>query len=289
MQNAKSNTGRSQAPVAMRPISTLFFAQKAILKQVMAASFLLLFALGGCISNKRLVYLQDENLKEGAGPVAVQPPRIAYKLNTGDVVNFLVKGVDAETATLFNTISINNQNLGDQGSQYMNSFSVGEGGEVVLPTIGRLQLRGLTVTEAEVLIQKKLNVYLKDATAIVKLASFKITVLGEVKRNGYYYIPNSQCTIFEGLGQAGDLTSIGNRTRIKIIRTTNTGTEVALLDITKPNIITSPYYYLHPNDVLYVEPLSGQTARANLTPITIGSSVLAGAATITLLVLSLLR
>jgi polysaccharide export outer membrane protein len=116
----------------------------------------------------------------------------------------------------------------------------------------------------------------------VKLVSFKITVLGEVNSPGYRYIFNNQATILEGLGLAGDLSENGNRKRIKLVRQVPTGSEVVMVDLTDPKILTSKYYYLMPNDVIYVEPLRAQSKRSNLALMTLFFS----AVTTTVLVLN---
>jgi polysaccharide export outer membrane protein len=136
-----------------------------------------------------------------------------------------------------------------------------------LPTVGKVKIKGLTLNQAKIEIEKGVQQYINNVSVQVKLISFKISVLGEVKSPGYYYVYNNQATIFEGLGLAGDIGDFGNRRKIKIVRQTPTGSEVAMLDITDPNILKSKYYYLLPNDVLYVEPLKAKFARSNLQPL----------------------
>ena len=238
-----------------------------------------------CISNKRLVYIQDPRL-ETTTLQSFQSHTSPYRLHTADVLSVSVKGTDAEIAGLFNT-TLGTMNFADPSNQYLNGYSIDETGNINMPTIGKIQVRGLTIAEANVLVQQKLNNYLREAIVFVKLVSFKITVLGEVKRPGYFYVSNSQCTLLEGLGLGGDLTQIGNRSRIKLVRQTLQGTDVAVLDLTSSALITSPYYYLQPNDVIYVEPLSGQTPRANLAPVTLTLGILSGLITTILLIINL--
>jgi polysaccharide export outer membrane protein len=149
--------------------------------------------------------------------------------------------------------------------------------------VGKVHVKGLTVAEATELCQKRIGNFLKEATVSVKLVSFKITVLGSVNRPGYTFVQNPRCNILEGLGLGGDLTPVANRKRIKLFRQTTQGTEVVLLDLTSPDLLRSPYFYLQPNDVLYVEPLSGQTTRQNYTPVTVVLGIISGIATVILL------
>ena len=118
--------------------------------------------------------------------------------------------------------------------------------------------------EVQKLIQTEISKYLIDAIVLVKLVSFKVTVLGDVRRAGTYYIYNNQATIFEALGLAGDLTATANRKNVKLVRQIENSSYVILLDLTDPKILESPYYFMLPNDVIYVEIARAQTARTNL-------------------------
>jgi len=110
---------------------------------------------------------------------------------------------------------------------------------------------------------------LKNATVVTKLISYKITVLGEVNNPGYHYVYNNQATLLEALGLAGDLTIFASRKNVKLIRTVPQGTEVVLLDLKDPNLLKSKYFYLMPNDVVYVEPLRARSKRSNLENLTL--------------------
>jgi polysaccharide export outer membrane protein len=146
--------------------------------------------------------------------------------------------------------------------------------------MGEVTIKNLTIEDAQKLIQQNVNKYLTKATVIVKLTSFKITVLGEVKNPGIIYIYNSQVTLLETLGMAGDLTPFANRKNVKLIRQMPTGTQVVFLDLTSGNLLSSKYFYLMPNDVIYVEPFK---ARANRTNLEILGIIFAGLTTAVLI------
>ncbi|HYG41211.1 MAG TPA: polysaccharide biosynthesis/export family protein [Cytophagales bacterium] len=224
------------------------------------------FALGSCISNKRLVYLQNNNLKEQK-PIQITNPKPEYIIQSNDVLSVVVKTTQTELNELFNIANVGSSFINNPGSFFLAGYSVSDSGYIALPTVGKIKVAGLSISEANTVVQKHLSQYLNDANVQVKVISFKISVLGEVKDPGYYYVYNNQATIFEGLGLAGDLTDFGNRNKVKLIRQTETGSEVVLLDITDPNIVKSKYYYLLPNDVLYVQPLRAKIARTNLQPL----------------------
>jgi polysaccharide export outer membrane protein len=113
-------------------------------------------------------------------------------------------------------------------------------------------------------VQSEIDKYLLNATILVKLTSFKISVLGDVKNPGTNYVYNTQSTIFEALSAAGDLNLSGRRKNVKLIRQIGEESIVVSLDLTDLSIIESPYYFLHPNDVIYVETSKPNMVRNNL-------------------------
>ncbi|MGV3502910.1 MAG: polysaccharide biosynthesis/export family protein [Adhaeribacter sp.] len=187
-----------------------------------------------------------------------------YRLQSRDVLSVRIKTLDPESSDYFNLHSENAFFNYNQASAYLNGYSIDEEGFVELPEAGRVQVVGLTVNEAQEKIQESFSSYLKKATIIVKLVSFKITVLGEVNNPGHYYIYNTQATLLEGLGLAGDLTDFGNRENITLVRQTNTGLGGVLINLKDAQVLSSPFYYLQPNDVIYVQPLKAKNTRSNL-------------------------
>jgi len=96
---------------------------------------------------------------------------------------------------------------------------------------------------------------------MIKFASFKVTILGEINRPGMISYYNNQTTILEALGKAGDLTDYGNRNNILIIRPTENGSQTFRVDLTKKNLFASSEYFIKPNDVIYVEPMKAKGTR----------------------------
>jgi len=225
--------------------------------------FFFMFLTSSCYYNKRLVYLQDKHFSETKSTL-VENKRTPYQLQTADVLSVQIKSsAEKEVSGIFN-ISTQNLMVANQGTLFLEGYSIDASGKITLPILGELIVKGLTVEEAQQFIQSNANKYFNNAIVIVKLVSFKVTVLGEVKNPGYYFVYNNQATALEALGMAGDLTTFGNRRNIKLLRQHISGTEVVLLDITKPDILKSEYFYLKPGDVLYVEPLKARSKRANL-------------------------
>jgi polysaccharide export outer membrane protein len=242
-----------------------------------------LSTLSGCYYNRKLVYLENEQFTLGK-PTLVENRRGAYKLQPSDIISVQVKG-PGESAVM-NQFNMNPQSQGSMFASpanfYMDGYTINPDGKITLPVIGEITVKDLTTEEAQQTIQKAADKYLTKAIVIVKLTSFKVTVLGEVKNPGYYYVFNSQATLLEALGMAGDLTPVGNRQNVKLIRQTPGGSEVVVLNLQDAGLLKSPYFFMMPGDVLYIAPLRARSNRSNLEV----ASFLFGAATTTILIMS---
>ncbi|WP_460621806.1 polysaccharide biosynthesis/export family protein [Hymenobacter tenuis] len=223
---------------------------------------LVLTLVTGCVSQKNLPYLQGRSYNTRT-PVVVDNARNAYRIQPGDVLSIRVQSIQPQLNDIFNTMEGRSIFNGDPGNLFLTGYSVDEAGTINLPTTGRLKLQGLTVEEAQASVQQAVGRLVRDANVLVKLLSFKVTILGEVRNPGRYFVYNAQCTILEGLGLAGDLTEFGNRQNVKLIRQTSKGSETILVNLTDPALLSSPYFYLLPNDALYVEPMKARTDRGN--------------------------
>lgn len=222
--------------------------------------------------------MQNEKLKEST-PTLFNTSYQEYELQPNDVLSVKVLSVQPELTEQFNIINPNNAfGISGPSSLYLSGYSIDKNGNIRLPILGEVKVAGLTPNQAEEKIQRDLDRYINDATVVLKLISFKISVLGEVRNPGYFYVYNEQANLFEGLGMAGDLTQAASRENIKLIRQTPGGSEVVLLDLKDPDIVQSPYYYLKPNDVLYVEPRKTQIKRDNLVVVSAILGVISTAA-----------
>lgn len=213
--------------------------------------------LSSCNSYKKVPYLQDADMIN-----SLQEPFSTYdaRIMPKDLLTITVNTSDPESAAPFNlsvqsTVSIaRSTSLTQQPT--LQQYLVSNEGTIDFPVLGRLQISGLTKGEAENLIREKLGAYLKETPIVtVRMINYKISVLGEVTRPGMFTINNEKVNIFEALALAGDLTIYGKRDNVKLIREDVTGRrEIINLNLNKADIITSPYYYLQQNDILYVTP-----------------------------------
>ena len=218
---------------------------------------LYLMLLTGCGSYKKVPYLQDVDMVMTNQDLL---PMYDAKIMPKDLLTITVNCSDPEAAAPFNLTvqtayeaSRNNQLI---QSATLQQYLVNNDGTIDFPVLGALTIGGLTKGEAENLICEKLGEYLKETPIVtVRMTNYKISVLGEVTRPGMFTISNEKVNIFEALALAGDLTIYGMRDNIKLIREDASGKrEIVTLNLNKADILTSPYYYLQQNDILYVTP-----------------------------------
>jgi len=157
---------------------------------------------------------------------------------------------------------------------FLAGYSVSDSGTVYLPVLGNFSVVNRTIDEAENMIQQRLNTMVRGAVARVRLVSFKVSVLGEVRTPGTYYIYNELLTLPEALGYAGDLTDAADRRQVRIVRRRQNKVFITTLDLTDRRLLGSPNFYLEPNDVVYVVPLAQKADRLNLPALSIGLSAL---------------
>jgi polysaccharide export outer membrane protein len=227
-----------------------------------------------CIPNKELVYLQDKQKPAAPkeAPMQEYQARIhAYKVQHGDVLNIKVMGQDPVSVQPFNIDgqTSNAQMQMNLTQLYISGYTVDDKGNIQFPLLGDVYVKDKTIPEISTLLAEKIDKYVSNALVKVKLVSFKITVLGEVKSPGVHYIYNDRASILEVIGYAGDLTDLANRHNIKLIRTINNKVQMSNLDLTDRRLVEGNSFFLLPNDVLYVEPMKAKNFRLNLPAISL--------------------
>ena len=188
-------------------------------------------------------------------------PLYDAKIMPKDLLSITINTTDPQAAAPFNLtvqtpINAGLTNITTTTQPSLQQYLVNNKGEIDFPVIGRLKVGGLTKNEAEDLIREKLQPYLKEKPIVtVRMANYKISVLGEVARPGTFTVSNEKVNVLEALAMAGDMTVYGVRTNVKLIREDAEGKrEIVQLDLTKSDLILSPYFYLKQNDILYVTP-----------------------------------
>ncbi|HEY4155677.1 MAG TPA: polysaccharide biosynthesis/export family protein, partial [Puia sp.] len=133
-------------------------------------------------------------------------------------------------------------------------YQVDENGDIVFQGLGHLHVEGLTKALLKDTLDARLSTFLQHPYYNIRFLNYKFTVLGEVGRPGIITIPGERINLLEAIALAGDLTFFARRDNVEVIRETNNKREFARLDLTKPEIMKSPYFYLQQNDLVIVEP-----------------------------------
>jgi polysaccharide export outer membrane protein len=214
---------------------------------------ILLLLTVSCTPHNKLVYLQHQ--AETSDTLMFTKPD--YLIKPGDILHIRVLTLDEESDMIFNNEETRGMGSGSGArnniSVFLHGYSVGEDGNVKMPVLGNVPVAGRSIADATRDIEEMVAEYLIDATVVIKLVNFSITVLGEVRRPGNYYIYDNQFSIMDAIGLAGDLTDYGNR-KVNVVRQTADGATFATLDVTDSKAVVSEFYYLQPNDIVYVEP-----------------------------------
>ena len=219
---------------------------------------LLPMTFASCVPQKKMLYLKDAEMRtENVSKNYVNDRSVNYRLQPGDNLFIRVLNtVDERTAaSLSGDYSTRTVQLTSDASIYLQSYTLDEDGCIEMPLTGKINLKNLTVDEAKARMQVELDKYVNQTTLIVKLSNFNLTVLGEVTRPGMYKVYQSQINLFEAISMAGNMTNFAKNNEVRIIRQTDNGSEVGTVDMGQADILSSPYYYLKPNDIIYVEPL----------------------------------
>ncbi len=242
--------------------------------KIVAGFVIVAFLFSSCVSQKKIQMLQEKSVEDISSGF-VNNKNTAYKLQSGDQLYINVHSVDQKTSRLFQTDFPNPMTATYQD---LNSYRIEEDGYINFSFIDKVYVKGLSVKEVNELLQKTVNEYFKEATVVVQLVNYRVSVLGEVSNPGTFIIKNKQVNILQAIAQAGGNGNFGNLKKVKLIRQTLTGSEMYYLDLTDNGVLQSDQFYLLPNDVLYIEPLKSKSFAFDNFPYSIFLSTISTAA-----------
>ncbi len=231
-----------------------------------------------CIGHKHLVSLNgNETVPDNFR--AVKPMYDAkvfdfkpYKISPFDQLMIKINAFDGNTEEFlsreFAAEKDNGQNINyDPASLYFNSYGVDASGYISLPMLGKVKVTGKTIPELKETLDTAYNPYLKFASTHVKLANRHFTIFGEVHKPGVHYLYNDRNTLLDAISMAGDFTDFGNRRKVKLIRQTDDGAETVYLNLNRSDFMYTEFYYVRPNDLIYIEPTKAKSNNISSTSI----------------------
>ncbi len=213
--------------------------------------------MGSCISNKKIVYVQDYSKDKPhlyLADTTFLAPAIDYRLQQGDIVYF--KSEHPEVSKMFG--GADNAYMAEtrviQALPVLAGYTIDENGEVEFPIIGKVALAGKDIFEAEKIVDAEAAKYFIEPAVRLFMLNYFVTILGEVNRPGRYPVYNHRINIFEAMGYANDATDFASREEIKVIRNREGKNHLYHIDLTDQNILASEAFYLQPNDIVLVKP-----------------------------------
>jgi polysaccharide export outer membrane protein len=233
------------------------FYQRIGVPPLMISIIMLLFS--ACVSQKNVEYLRDSSNQHGDVKTFFDPNISDYKLKPSDELYIQIKSLDDPSTNIFQQLGVQQNGYGSGNIQpygaSLMSYLVDREGYVQLPVIGNIRVENKSIPEVSALLQDSLNHILSKPTVTVKLVNRFVSVLGEVQRPGHYSYSQEKLTIFNALGLAGDITEYGNRNDVILARNENGKNLRINIDLTSSKLLTSEYYYIRPNDMVYVKPM----------------------------------
>ena len=234
---------------------------------------LLPLLMASCVTSKRVNLMQTPG-KNGIPQYADTVSYEDYELRIGDRLYIYVYSVDERVDKMFNSSSgtIGIQMLqgggGVGGSYDLYTYLVQEDGCIDFPMVGRVPVRGMTTREVKRVLEEELSSFIKSygdyqmMSVEVKIVRRSFSVISD-RGSGTFNIQKEKVTIFEALAMAGDIGDFGDRSKVRIVREKEGLTLVKEFDVRSEDIVNSEFYYIEPNDVIYIQRIKGQSFGVN--------------------------
>jgi polysaccharide biosynthesis/export protein len=229
----------------------------------------LLLIVSACVPNRKLVYVQKDDLKDRESipkdtVLRSYPLKITeYRIQPQDIVSVQFETVSDENDEFdfLDKLSPQTRSSGSATNAAVNGIVVNTQGEIEYPVLGKIKVGGLTLFQAQDTIRAAAEKYVPNVIARVRMLNFRFTVLGEVTREQTVISTNTRLTLMEAIGQAGGLGELADRSHIKVIRQKGDSSEVYYMDLLQEELLASPHYFVQQNDVIVVPPLKQRPFR----------------------------
>lgn len=240
------------------------------------------FLMASCVTSKKVNYLQEPTKHNKIPSYADTVDYEEYKLRAGDRLYIYVYSLDENIMRMYNSgtgsqsrsqMMQQMQYSGGRTTNELYSYLIDKEGDIDFPTIGKVHVAGLTTRETKRVMEEQLSSLLKEipgyATISVEVMVMQRTFSLIGVKSGRYPIDKEKMTIFEALAEMGNLQTFSDRSRVKIVREINGETVIKTFDLRSKDIINSEFYYIEPNDVIYIQYMPGHTFGINHVTTTI--------------------
>lgn len=224
---------------------------------------LLLPVFCACVNSKKIAYFS--NLQDSEVPPQLMG--LEQVIQKNDLLHISVSSLNPEASRIFNIANfsgIQSPRI-ESGNYQIYGYMVNENGDIQFPMLGTIRAAGISkkALQEYITLDLKNRKLLLDPIVDIRFLNFKVTVLGEVGKPTVINVPNEKITLLEAIGLAGDLTIFGKRDNVLLIRETDGKKIIKRLDLNSKDLLSSPYYYLQSNDVVYVEPNKAKVSSAS--------------------------
>ena len=233
---------------------------------------------GSCVTARKVNYMQepDKHIPSYTDTLSYED----YQLRIGDRLYVYVYSLDEKVAKMYNAGGANTTYMrqqmssGHMGSYDLYTYLVDEDGNITFPTIGKVPVQGKTTREVKYQLEEEIGKLLKEipgyatVSVEVNIVDRTLSIIGA--KSGRYMITKEKMTIFEALAQAGDLGDFNSRKEIKLVREKNGVTTIKTFDVRSKDIVNSEYYYIEPNDIIYVRQIPGYSFGINSAATVVG-------------------
>lgn len=228
-----------------------------------------LIFLGACVPNRKIVYLQHDDLKNRKGipkDTVLRTHKLSiqeYRIQPLDILSISFETLGAEDDAFDFLPKLSPQ--GGMGGGGAAGIVANVDGDIEYPVLGKIHVAGLSVFEAEDSIRAVASQYVPDVIVRVRLLNFRFTVLGEVNGEKTVVSNNTRLTMMEAIGQAGGFAELADKSHIKVIRQNGGQSEIYYLNLLEEEYLESPYYFVQQNDVIIVPPLKQRPFKTYFT------------------------
>lgn len=203
-----------------------------------------------CVTQRKIEYIQDRNKDVISFDESEYPD---YTLKSNDELYININSLDEEAANVF-ARSVRQESMSPYSASLM-SHSVDKEGNLFLPLVGKVYVKGKTLSEVSMILRDSLIHVLNQPIVTVKLVNRYVSVLGEVRTPGHFPYSQDKLTVLDAIALAGDVTEYGNRDNVLILRNENNKNYRINVNLTNSEILESPYYFIRPNDIIYIKPM----------------------------------